>query len=53
VLIFAITLHWFPLSGGYSVCRRSAGTRLLSSPARCITPDLPALTIVIASWADG
>lgn len=48
VLIFAITLHWFPLSGGYSVLQTIGWNGGFVSSALYYAV-LPALTIVIAS----
>ncbi|HEX9359239.1 MAG TPA: ABC transporter permease [Streptosporangiaceae bacterium] len=48
VLIFAITLHWFPLSGGYSVLQTIGWNGGFISSALYYAV-LPALTIVIAS----
>ncbi|GAA2057475.1 ABC transporter permease [Leifsonia soli] len=48
VLIFSIVLHWFPLSGGYSVTE-TIGWNLGFIGSATYYAVLPALTIVVAS----
>jgi peptide/nickel transport system permease protein len=48
VLIFSIVLHWFPLSGGYSVTETN-GWNLGFIGSATYYAVLPALTIVVAS----